>query len=131
MTRVITSDDPSQQENMTVPIVCVLHRRPVVRVFRSAKTKPYIQLTTISPKLVGSPVSVSTTNLMPSGGLLIRSRTSLDTLDSVRGGKFSMEALLTPPLDPRLYCRKRLARAGPGVAVDMEVLKTVMGQGDQ
>ena len=58
---------------------------------------------------------------------MIRSRTSLATLDNVRGGKFSMEELLTPPLDPRLYCRKRLARAGPGVAVDMDAWNTVMG----
>jgi hypothetical protein len=60
----------------------------------------------------------------------MRSRTSFATLDSVRGGKFSIEELLTPPLDPRLYCRKRLARAGPVVAVDITTLVTMKRCGD-
>jgi hypothetical protein len=62
------------------------------------------KLTTISPKLAGSPVSLSTTKLIPSGGDLIRSRTSFDTLARVRGGKFSIELILLVLLD-RLYGR--------------------------
>jgi hypothetical protein len=47
---------------------------------------------------------LSTTKLIPSGGDLIRSRTSLDTLARVRGGKFSIELILLVLLD-RLYGR--------------------------
>jgi len=81
----------------------------------------FTERTTISPKFVGSPVSLSTTNRIPPGGFLIRSLTSFATLDSVRGGRFSMaeEELLTAPLDPLLYCWKRLALADPLVVVDM------------
>ena len=64
-----------------------------------------IQLTTSSPKLAGKPVSLSTTKVTPSGGLLIRSRTSLATLERIRGGRFSIELLLPPPLEPLLYWR--------------------------
>ena len=74
-------------------------------------------LTTTSPKFDGTPVSLSTTSRTPSGGLLKRSRTSLATRARVRGGKFS--TLILPLLDPRLYCRYRLARAGPAVDDDM------------
>lgn len=68
------------------------------------------KLTTISPKLDGSPVSWSTTKLMPSGGDFIRSRTSLATLARVRGGKFSIELTLPVLLD-RLYERYNEPRA--------------------
>ena len=70
-------------------------------------------LTTTSPKFAGSPVSSSTTSLMPSGGFLIRSRTSLDTRANVRGGKFSMETLPDELL--LLYWRYKLVLAGPAV----------------
>jgi hypothetical protein len=53
-----------------------------------------IQLTKISLKLFGIPVSPSSTNLTPSGGLLTKSRTSLATRAKVRGGKFSELPLL-------------------------------------
>ena len=43
----------------------------------------------ISPRLPGIPVSPSSTSLTPSGGFLTRSRTSLNTRASVRGGRFS------------------------------------------
>ena len=50
---------------------------------------------------------------MPSGGFLIRSRTSLDTRANVRGGKFSMETLPDELL--LLYWRYKLVLAGPAV----------------
>ena len=52
------------------------------------------RLTRISLKLLGIPVSPSSTNLTPSGGLLTTSRTSLATRANVRGGKFSELPLL-------------------------------------
>ncbi len=61
--------------------------------------KEKIRLTTISPKLAGIPVSGSTTRLMPPGGFFIKSRTSLETLAMVRGGKFSTELMLPVLVD--------------------------------
>lgn len=55
------------------------------------------QLTKISLKLPGIPVSLSNTNRTPSGGLLTKSRTSRATRANVRGGKFS--ELLLPLLE--------------------------------
>ena len=51
-------------------------------------------LTIISPKFWGRPVSESRINFVPSGTCFTMSLTSLDTLASVRGGKFSIDMLL-------------------------------------
>lgn len=53
----------------------------------------------ISPRLPGMPVSPSRTSLTPSGGFLTRSRTSLDTRASVRGGRFSELPVVEAPAD--------------------------------
>ena len=72
--------------------------------------------TTISPKLDGIPVSLSTTSLIPSGGFLIKSRTSRPARANVRGGKFS--ALMELELAPRRY---PALRAGAADTVDMMI----------
>jgi hypothetical protein len=57
--------------------------------------------TTISAKLPGIPLSSSTTNRTPSGGLFTKSLTSLATRANVLGGKFSPHPpTLTPIIIP-------------------------------
>ena len=79
-------------------------------------------LTTISPKFEGSPVSLSTTSWIPSGGFLTNACTSRPILAKVRGGKFSIEEEDPPLLDPLLYWRSK-----PEPAVDAIVTIEYLG----
>ena len=81
--------------------------------------------TKTSLKLLGMPVSPSSTNRTPSGGEFTKSRTSRATRANVRGGKFSdelpMKLLLLPPLVPVILVMELPRSADEEVAVTTEV----------
>lgn len=62
-------------------------------------------LTKTSLKLLGTPVSESTTRRTPSGGPLCKSRISRPTRASVLGGRFSQVVVLLLMLELREYDR--------------------------